>query len=70
MAEWRIDLVATADMFLTQNPHNANQDIWRVVGNTRRQIQLDEYNFYHGFLGEGVLAIPANWFDTIPVATG
>jgi hypothetical protein len=61
--------MAAADMMLVYNPHNTGE-IWRVSGNTRRHIQIDEYSFYHGYLGEGVATISAQWFDSIPVATG
>lgn len=44
--------------------------MWRVAGNTKRLVLTDEYNFYHGFLGEPVIVISAQWFNSIPIATG
>jgi hypothetical protein len=61
--------VAAADQLLVANPHNT-AECWRITGNTRRHIQIDEYNFYHVFLNEPIVSVTAAWFDSIPIATG
>lgn len=59
--------MAAADQFLCYNP--ANGSVWRVAGNTKRLVLTDEYNFYHGFLGEPVIVISSQWFNSIPIAS-
>ena len=60
-------MTAFAD-YLCYNPHQPTE-VWSVSGNTRRHIYQDELNF-RTFLGEGIFTIAAQWFDTIPIATG
>jgi hypothetical protein len=59
--------MAHADRLFVRNPFNTSE-IWRIEGNTRRHVFIDEYNYYIGLLGEPIVNITAQWFTSIRLA--
>ncbi len=60
--------MAAAVLDMVTNPHNPNE-IWVTDHLFRRHILSDEYNF-RVWCGQPLVSISAQWFDSIPVATG
>jgi hypothetical protein len=53
---------------LLRNPFNSGE-IWITDWQTRRHVLQDEYSFWT-FVGAQPITISAQWFFSIPVATG
>ncbi len=61
-------MAATPFPFLCWNPHQPTQ-IWMIAYNTRRWVLGDEWALW-SYVGCTVSTVSAQFFDSIPVATG
>ncbi len=54
-------------MQMIWNPHISGE-IWATDWINRRKMFIDEYQFWHGVLGQNPTTVSSQWFDSIPLA--